>query len=99
MRRLKWAGRDGKVLDPVELTIVAEAVPGPREADDLERLVEAGAILGNGHAKTVELRRDRTSSDAEFQAPTRQDIGRRSLLRAVERVMKRQQRHGRPDPD
>src|SRR5436189_6036757 len=57
VRTLHRARHHGDVLDLVEGAAIAEALPRPRQTNDLERLVEAGAVLRHGYAKTVELAR------------------------------------------
>src|SRR5216683_7170261 len=59
MSPLDWPGHHREILHLVELTAIAEALLCPGQADDLERLIEAGAVLGHGHAESVELAGDR----------------------------------------
>src|SRR5262245_18988581 len=91
-RRVGPLNRLGHHLDVfhlVERAAIAEALARPRQADDLESLVEAGAILGDGHAKAVELAGDGAAADPEVEASPGQDVRGRGLFRAAERMMER----------
>jgi len=87
------------VLDLIERAAVAETLAGPRQADDLERLVEARAVLRHRHPKAVELARDRAPAHAELEAAAREHVRGRRLLGAAQRMMERQQGDRGPDPD
>src|SRR5438128_5829054 len=69
MRVLHGPRHHREVLHLVELPLIAEALLGPGEADDLERLVEAGAVLRHGHAESVELAWNRDPAQSELKTP------------------------------
>ncbi len=97
VRPLERARHHRDVLDLVVGAVIAEALLGPRPADDLERLVEASAVFRHGHAEAMELARNRASAHAELEATAGEQVRRRGLLGAAQRVVERQQGHGRPD--
>src|SRR5439155_14555641 len=78
---------------------MTEALSRPGEADDLERLVEARAVLRDVDLEAVELARDRAAADAELEASAGEDVRRRGLLVAAQRMLERQQRDRGTDAD
>ena len=100
VRALQRPGHDREVVDLVEAAAIAEALLGPRQADDLERLVEARAVLrrrergsrGTGWGSSLGRRRTpaaRRTGDRRWP-PAR---------RMLQRVVQRQQRDGGADAD
>src|SRR6185312_6601476 len=88
-----------EILDLVERPVVAEAVLRPGQADDVEALGEARAVLSDRHPEAVELAWDGAAPDPELETATREDVGGGRLLRALERMVQRQQGHRGADPD
>ena len=83
MRLLQRARDHLEILDLVERAVIAEAISRPRQADDVEALVEAGAVLFHGQAEAVELGGDRAPADSELEPSAGQEVGRRGLLRQL----------------
>jgi hypothetical protein len=92
-------GTTREVVDVVEAAVIAEALLRPRQPDDVERLVEARAVVGQRHAEPVELGGNRAAADAELQPAARQQVRRRRLLGAAQRMVQGQQRHRGADAD
>src|SRR5262249_1114289 len=88
MRPLHGPGHHGELLDVVEPAVIAEPILRPREADDLERFVEARAVLGHGDAEAVELRRDGAAPHSELEAAPGQEIRSGYLLRTAQWMVK-----------
>src|SRR5262245_62428975 len=80
VRALYRPRHHGNVLDLVEGAAIAESLPRPREANDLERLVEAGAILRQRHPEAVELARDRPAAHPELEPTAGKHVSGRRLL-------------------
>src|SRR5207247_477287 len=66
MRNLVRPRRDRRVLEAVELALVAERLALPRLADDLERLAEARLALAVGDPVDVVGARDAAAADPEL---------------------------------
>ena len=96
---LQRLGHHGDILHVMESAAIAEALLRPRQTDDLERLVEACAVLGHGHTEAVELAGDRAPAHSEFQTPTGEQVGRGRLLGAAQRMVEGEQGDGGPDAD
>ena len=99
VRRLRRSRHHRDLFDVPERPAVAEAVARPREADDLECLVEARAVLRDVDLEAVELTRDRAAADAELEASAGEDVCRRGLLGAAQRMLERQQGDRGADAD
>ncbi len=99
VRALERLRHHREVLDLVERPVVAEAVLRPGQADDVEALREARAILRDGHPEAVELGGNGAAAHPELEAAAREDVRGGRLLRAGERVVQRQQRHRGADAD
>jgi hypothetical protein len=68
MRHLIRTGHDRRVLDPIELSLVAERLSLPAQADDLQRLAKARLALAVRHAKDVIGAHDAAAPDSELEA-------------------------------
>src|SRR5438552_4272559 len=97
MRHLIWARRHGRVLEPVVLARVAERLPFPGLADDLERLAEPRLALAVRNSVNVVRARHAAPADSELQATLADVIERRDLLGDAQRVVEGQHGHGRSD--
>src|SRR5262245_4254872 len=97
MRLLIWARRDDRVLEAIELALVAEGLALPRLQDDLERLEEARLALLVWHAERVVGARTAATADPEVESTVAQVIQRRDLAGHAERMVQRQELHRRSD--
>src|SRR5262245_12041045 len=88
-RALQGPRHHGDVLDLVEGAAIAEALFRPRQANDLERLVEAGAVLRERHAKPVKLAGDRAAAHPELEPAAGEHVGGRRLLRRAQGMVER----------
>ena len=95
MRNLVRSGRDGHVLEPVELAGIIERLSLPRQPDDLERFAKARLALAVRDSVDVVRARDSTAADPEVEAALADVIDRRDLLGDAQRVAQRQHRHCR----
>src|SRR5262245_42273820 len=86
MRNLIRPGRDRRVLEAVELALVAERLALPRLADDLERLAEARLALVVGDPVDVVGARDAAAADPELDAAFTDVIERRHLFGDAQRM-------------
>ncbi len=93
VRALERLRHHREVLDLVEPPVVAEAVLRPGQADDVEALGEAGAVLSDRDPEAVELGGNGAAAHPELEAAAREDVRGGRLLRAGERLVQRQQRH------
>src|SRR5215510_4508170 len=94
MRNLIRPGRDRRVLEAVELALVAERLALPRLADDLERLAEARLALAVGDPVDIVGARDAAAADPELDAAFADVIERRHLLGDPQRMAQRKHRDG-----
>src|SRR5205814_8653891 len=97
MRHLIWARRYGRVLEPVVLARVAERLPFPGLAADLERLAEPRLALPVRNSVNVVRSRHAAPADPELQSPFASAIERRDLLGDAPRRAVGNHRHGRSD--
>src|SRR5262245_8151715 len=98
MGHLERARRDRRVLEPVELALVAEGLPLPGFPDDLERLAEPGLALAVRDAVAVLRARDAAAADPELEPTLADVIERRDLLGDAQRMIEREHGDGRADP-
>src|SRR5882724_1630815 len=99
MRRLERAGRDRRVLKPVELAVVAERLAFPGLPDDLERLAEPRLTLPVCDAVAIVRARDAAAADPELEPALADVIQRRDLLGDAQRVVEREHGDGRSHPE
>ena len=90
MRLLERSRPDGNVLVFPELAFVRENLLGPRLADDLQRLVEAGARFRHGHVVDPVFARH-AAGEARKDAPLRHAVNHRDFLGDPQRIVQRQQ--------
>ena len=99
MRTLHGPRDHRQLLDVVEGAPIAEALLRPGEADDLQRLVEARAVLGQRDPEAVELAGNGAPPHAELEPSPGEDVGDGRLLRAGEGMVERQEGDGGADAD
>src|SRR5256712_3688408 len=98
MRDLVGTGRDDRVLDPIELTLVAEGLALPARPDDLQRFAKARLALAVGHAIDVVGPHDAAAADPELEAALADVIDGRHLFGDAQRMVQGKHLHGRPHP-
>src|SRR5262249_54502005 len=89
--------RDGRILEPPVLPLVAEGLALPRLEDDLERLVETRLALRERNAVHVVDAREPAAADPEIEAPGADVIDRRGLLGDAQGIVQRQDLDGHAD--
>ena len=93
---------DGLALEagPVEeLALVLDDVSGPDLPHRLDVVVEARTTTLEGRSRRLELLAEPPDTDAELEAPTRDEVETGRLLRDVERVRLRKDVHAGSEPD
>jgi hypothetical protein len=80
VRPLHRPGRQREVRGLEASPAEREPLLAPRQADVVERLLEAGAALGHRHAEAGEVRRAAAAPHADLHAPAAQHVERRELL-------------------
>jgi hypothetical protein len=100
MRFLHRFGVYRHILDPVIFAFITHAVIGPGLCDDLESLCEPISALFQRNIESPIIQWIGATSQAEPQAPTAQDVHRRTILGAANRIVEGQQTdvHSQPDP-
>ena len=88
-----------QVVVPVVAPFEGERPVGPRPPDDLDALLHQPSPVAPIDAEHVELLQLVPEAEAQPEPASRQEIDDRGLLGHVERVVQRQQEHGRPDGD
>ena len=92
----RWMGKlirprhNGRVLDPIELSLVAEGLAGPRAPDDLERLEEACLAFGVRDAKHVVGAHRAAAADPILEASFADLIDGRNLFGDAQRMIERE---------
>ena len=90
-------GMDADLRDLHEASLVAEGRPRPREPKDLDRLLETRLTVIGRVTEGAALLEQPSRSDAELEAPVREHVNGRGLLRERDRVGD-DERHDR-DPE
>jgi hypothetical protein len=98
VRELIGAGRDGGVLEAIELARVAEGLALPRGEDDLQRLAEARLALRIRNAVHVVDAGESAAADPEIETALADVIDGRGLLGDAQRVVQGQDLHRHADP-
>jgi hypothetical protein len=99
MRHLDRPRRHRRVLESVELALVAERLALPGLLEDRQRLFEARLALPVRNVEHIVRARRAAAPDAEVEAAAAEMIDRRHLFRDPQRVRQRQHGDGSPDPD
>src|SRR5207237_8926291 len=99
VRHLVRTRRDGRVVDPIELALVAERLALPSLADDLQRLAESRLALAVGHAIDVVRANDAAAADAELEAALADVIDGRDLLGDAQGMVQRKDLDGGSHPE
>src|SRR5436309_16118409 len=96
MRLLMRARCDRRFAEAIELALVAEGLALPRRENDLQRFEEARLTLLVRDTERVVRARAAAAADPEVEPSLAQMIERRDLAGDAERMVQRQQLHGRP---
>src|SRR5437867_12534806 len=98
MGHLVRPGRDGRVLEAIELARVPEGIALPRLENDLERFAETRLTLAVGDAVDVVGAGNAAAADPELEAALADVIERRHLFGDAQRMAERQHGHRRAHP-
>ena len=85
------------VFVAVEASLVGEPLARPGGEHDLDRFAKALGALCRRYAEHLELARVEAPAGPPVDAPARQHVEERNLLRDAQRVIEGSQGHGRPD--
>src|SRR5262249_39117445 len=96
MGKLEGPRRHVRVLEAVELALVAERFALPRLEDDFERFVEARLALRVVDAVDVVDTWEAAAAAAEVEAAVAELADRGRLRRDAQRIVERQDLHGGP---
>ena len=99
VRLLPRARAQQRVAHPVELALEAEPFAAPREAQDLDRLVEPPLALRVGDRVALVEPGEAAPPDPEVDPPAAHVVEGRDLLRDANRVAQGQHVHREADPD
>jgi hypothetical protein len=97
MRLLHRLGDHPDLGNRVVASLEGEPLPRPRAQHDLQRLLEALAILDLGHAVALELDRPVATAHADVEPASAEDVDHGQLLGEPDGVVEGEDGGGQPD--
>ncbi len=97
--RLHRPRRQVQLARPEVFAAEREGFAAPRADDEVERLLEPLAAFLHRDRIAFVMQGRGAASDPEFQPSVAEDVGDRGLFGDLDRVVQRQERHRRAEPD